>query len=398
MADTSQLAGLLDRARNIFSLADKLATGGWHPNSPDFDDFCVGLWGLRDAMQNPPDGFAPVAEALLQAADIAKVIRESLQRPGGLTWADHLHFFPHLNSVALNGERAVNDVTESRLDDQFDFLNVVAANNPLGTKGESRFDALVDEVLYWRNGVLPIYWRGAYHPGDFQRRTADPLRRCLVWLDANGFQHLSARLQSTYDTALDCVADLDAKYDQHPAPADATESDSIVRDRLSPCYDKTSELVELLDDIKLTTAEVSKGEANLRNGDAGLGQGEPALVSAANLTKSATNAKRSTEQGEAQAKLIAALTEHHKYADRSCLNLVPVGNNELARLAEVSASTASGFFKKQFGGYSKYRTKCRDAGSLADAIKALRGEFTPRELSQVARDAFEARKQCPDDD
>src|SRR5262249_55129042 len=63
-------------------------------------------------------------------------------------------------------------------------------------KNESCFDALVGEVLYWRNGVLPFYWRGAYHPGDFQRRTADPLRKCLVWLDARGFNHLSSRLQS----------------------------------------------------------------------------------------------------------------------------------------------------------------------------------------------------------
>ena len=59
-------------------------------------------------------------------------------------------------------------------------------------------------------------------------------------------------------------------------------------------------------------------------------------------------AKRSTERGEARVKLLAALTEHHKYADGSCLNLEPIGNNELARLAEVDQSTASAFFNREF--------------------------------------------------
>jgi hypothetical protein len=119
---------------------------------------------------------------------------------------------------------------------------------------ETCLDALVGQVLYWRNGVLPFYWCGAYHPGDFQRRIANPLRQCLVWLDARGFDHLSARLQSGFDAALRCVAELDAKYAEHPAPEDATESDSIVGDRLLPCYDKTSEFVALVEDIKKATA------------------------------------------------------------------------------------------------------------------------------------------------
>jgi hypothetical protein len=119
---------------------------------------------------------------------------------------------------------------------------------------KSCFDALTDEVLYWRNGVLPFYWSGGYHPGDFQRRTADPLRQCLVWLDARGFNHLSARLQSGFDTVARCVSELDAKYKEHPMPADATESDAIVGDRLLPCYDETIAFVDLIEEIKTATA------------------------------------------------------------------------------------------------------------------------------------------------
>lgn len=90
--------------------------------------------------------------------------------------------------------------------------------------------------------------------------------------------------------------------------------------------------------------------------------------------------KRSTERGEGQAKLIAGLTKHHEYADGSCLNLEPVGNNELARLAKVSESTASAFFKKRFGGRTKYRAICSDASRLIAAIKLLNQEFSPHHL------------------
>ena len=107
-------------------------------------------------------------------------------------------------------------------------------------------------------------------------------------------------------------------------------------------------------------------------------QAEPA--EATSKTTTPTKAKRSTEKGEGQAKLIAALTKHHKYADGSCLNLEPVGNNELARLAEVSESTASAFFNKQFGGHTKYRAICSDATRLIAALKLLNQEFSPHHL------------------
>jgi hypothetical protein len=90
--------------------------------------------------------------------------------------------------------------------------------------------------------------------------------------------------------------------------------------------------------------------------------------------------KRSTEKGEARLKLIAALTKHHDYAHGSCLNLEPVGNNELAQLADVSVSTASEFFNKQFGGHTKYRALCQDVTLLVAALKLLNQEFTPQNL------------------
>lgn len=93
-----------------------------------------------------------------------------------------------------------------------------------------------------------------------------------------------------------------------------------------------------------------------------------------------TKPKRSTERGEGRAKLIAALTKHHQYADGGCLNLEPIGNNALARLADVDQATASAFFKQEFKGHAKYKAACADATLLASALKMLNGEFSPHLL------------------
>ena len=92
--------------------------------------------------------------------------------------------------------------------------------------------------------------------------------------------------------------------------------------------------------------------------------------------------KKSTERGEGRAKLIAALTKHHRYVDDIGLNYEPIKNNDLARLASVSRSTSSAFFKKQFGGYAKYRLLCRNDFRLRIALRLLNQEFAPVILYQ----------------
>lgn len=73
----------------------------------------------------------------------------------------------------------------------------------------------------------------------------------------------------------------------------------------------------------------------------------------AGSSPSAPGTKRSTERGEGRLKLIGALTKHHQYAGGSCLNLEPIGNNDLAKAAAVSPSTASTFFNNEFQGHTK---------------------------------------------
>lgn len=96
--------------------------------------------------------------------------------------------------------------------------------------------------------------------------------------------------------------------------------------------------------------------------------------------RSSRKPKLSTERGEGRAKLIAALTKHHQYADGGCLNHEPIGNNDLARLAAVSTSTASAFFTNEFKGHTRYKVLCRDAGGLVVALKLLNDGYSPHEL------------------
>lgn len=91
--------------------------------------------------------------------------------------------------------------------------------------------------------------------------------------------------------------------------------------------------------------------------------------------------KRSTQKGEGRIKLIAALTKHHQYADGSCLNEEPIGNNALARMAKVSPASATAFFKKEFGGLEQYKKRCSNRESLIVSLKMLNSEFTPQILA-----------------
>ena len=101
---------------------------------------------------------------------------------------------------------------------------------------------------------------------------------------------------------------------------------------------------------------------------------------ALNVQAQEVRKKRSSEKGEARAKIIAALSLHHKYQKGSCLNLEPIGSNELARQAKVGTGSASRFFEAQFDGYKKYEVVCRDPSRLADSLRVLNGEFSPTML------------------
>jgi hypothetical protein len=90
-----------------------------------------------------------------------------------------------------------------------------------------------------------------------------------------------------------------------------------------------------------------------------------------------TKQKRGTAPGEGEAKLKAALTLHHQYANGSCLNCEAVSASKLARLARVSKSTSWAFICKQFGNMSSYKRRCEKPSELAMSLKMINGELTP---------------------
>lgn len=100
------------------------------------------------------------------------------------------------------------------------------------------------------------------------------------------------------------------------------------------------------------------------------------------VEKKPVKPKKSTSRGEATMKIVAALTKHHDYDTGSCLNLSPIGVNELARLAQVSPSTVSSFLNRQFSdgrayGHTKYRAMCSDPKNLAASLRLMNGEYSP---------------------
>ncbi len=93
-----------------------------------------------------------------------------------------------------------------------------------------------------------------------------------------------------------------------------------------------------------------------------------------------TKRKKSTSSGDALTKIVSVLTEHHQYAQGSCLNQEPIGVKALARLAKVAPATASGFFLKTFKGHTQYQAACRDKDKLINSLKLLNNEFAPHIL------------------
>jgi hypothetical protein len=98
-------------------------------------------------------------------------------------------------------------------------------------------------------------------------------------------------------------------------------------------------------------------------------------------------ARRGFAKRQTRDRLIDALTSHHQYENGSCLNPEPIGNNDLALMANVSRSTASEFFKREFRGHSKYKLLCRRSGDLVVALKLLNNEFPPYMLYAATANA-----------
>jgi hypothetical protein len=188
-----------------------------------------------------------------------------------------------------------------------------------------------------------------------------------------------ANLKAAFSQLQRCSELIESGTSQHSMGAN-TEALTTLRLASHPTEQQVAAAIISAESVRTEAiGRARAGEAKqAADANAEAGHGKITEAPAGNSTHRRT--KRSTERGEGRVKLIAALTKHHKYADGSCLNQAPVGNNELARLAGVSDSTASAFFKKQFRGHSKYRAICSDERSLIAVLKLLNQEFAPHHL------------------
>jgi hypothetical protein len=407
MADASALAGLLDRAGNVFSLARTLGhefEQGFRERSPTniiwegeenprqlhrgkINEFIAAVQGLRGETKKPPAGFAGVADVLRRAAETARLMATSPH------W-DPYESWPYLNQHAQDGYYAVKAARAAMpKDDPWDFVE----DAPEVAETPATIDA---------SAIIPT-------PEEIRAKIQSTREQIRHPNPSHSPNRIAADAHNDYASI---VRMLEKRGVAAPPLPDH---------RLHPLQTINYVLIKL-DDVKLALtrsmaspeSESTKsrpnsvasfsgqalagmfgGNSSSTWGNATTGvpvapptnplspvthasEPEPAPTATMRQLQSETpKKKRSTQRGEAKAKLIAALTKYHQYADGGCLNFAPINNNELARLAGVSPGSASSFFRQQFRGYDQYRVQCRNETTLVSALKILNSEFTPAILA-----------------
>lgn len=396
MAKECLLVAFLDRAQEVSKLANTLgrafqaeserarANGAIDPSSwnrykATFEEYCQSLLGLASDMKNPPVGSGAVGEWLTQAAKLARGIRRTVHGPNAWHFTD---YFPDLNSVAWELHSAIKHVRKTLESvDPFSFLDDCEAiavfslldRYPATPDGHLRFLEWVrDEVHNAADAKRNQNAKG------YSNATIESMVRGIKWPEAN------ARVAALSTLPSNAVGHVATVLRRELNAGTIEQIDELLTPAVRALRDARENLA--------LGQDTDMGEDRTRNADAELLRAyglptEPAADANSGAANEATIAtagtrkpKRSTEKGEGRTKLIAALTKHHQYAGGGCLNLEPIGNNELARLADVAKRTASAFFSKKFHGHTKYRSLCSDPTRLSAALKALNGEFQPHEF------------------
>ncbi|MBX3435420.1 MAG: hypothetical protein KF847_19060 [Pirellulales bacterium] len=195
MADASALAGLLDRASNVFSLARELGREfkqGFDEQSPvniiwpgevnprqkhrdKINEFIAAVQGLREETKNPPEGFAGVADVLRRAAETARLMATSPHWEPYESW-------PYLNQHAQDGYEAVKAArADMPKDDPWDFSPSapapaadmrIAQLNGIGQTVEALAERLLNPDL---SDAIAEADRAAYRPlGEPGEVTGEP--------------------------------------------------------------------------------------------------------------------------------------------------------------------------------------------------------------------------------
>lgn len=207
---------------------------------------------------------------------------------------------------------------------------------------------------------LPIHLRGRKGGREYQLALAELLSRLHSGTVVEQYLGLDSRIGKIWD---------ELRY----------WSTGTIKSRPGFLRSKVGKVVEpMLREMKLVMMRLEEFMASYEIPYEPL-QNQPAPQSPA-MVPTPARSKKSTRNGDGRARLIACLTNHHQYSDGSCLNLEPIGNNKLAKAANVVNSTASEFFRKEFDGHLKYKARCRDSISLIASLKLLNNEYAPHHL------------------
>ncbi len=104
------------------------------------------------------------------------------------------------------------------------------------------------------------------------------------------------------------------------------------------------------------------------------------------------NSKKSTFRGEARAKIISALSMHHKYENGQCdKSTGPIVSNKLARQADVGKASVTRFFQGEFpdGGRTEYNRTCGNYDQLVRFLQRLNDESLPPRTHSLKPDMYE---------
>ncbi len=200
-------------------------------------------------------------------------------------------------------------------------------------------------------------------------------------LARNAMMHFSIKYPHVIKQIDDYLDFADARFSDFRSENNESTREDFVGAMLSLCERiRTGVEVIAKEQLHPKPATGGKTRSAIRKRERSDTPPEPASAAGNKTGPMRKKPKRSTVRGEGRIKLIAALTKHHEYADDGCLNLEPIGNNELARQVGVDRATASAFFKKEFEGHTRYRALCGDATGLVAALKLLNQEFSPHHL------------------
>lgn len=405
MVEPASLRAILDRAAHVFSLASELGQDfqalhnipgrgiGSRTNHRDrhrlkFEPFRIALAELMPVTEHPPKELSHLVDVLFDAAEVAEKVEITL-RQNTIGMGYYLEYFSELISVGRLGQQAVNDVREMlRAVDPFSHLGQWKPTEVHIDSTPSLPCPPNDQILLAMRDIPPLMAKVNPTQSNTIELIAETLARLLENQNHSrpaAYWAIHQAIQTGYLRAGYILFELPGALvhgDDRSAWRGGGQATTHISSGKPASFDRFKVIAtELLWDWwrSFTAMEDSIHTTVMHLQDKTTHPSDPKDET----YRSGKQKKKSTQKGEAKAKLLAGLLKYHNYSDGSCLVLEPVGNNELAKIAKVSTASASRFFEVTFGGYKQYAKRCQDIQLLVTHLRILSGDLRPRELNTI---------------